>query len=404
MARVGLGVAGGIGAYKAVEAARLLQRRGHDVHVVMTRNARRFVGPLTFEAITRHPVITSQFTPGLNASIEHIDLASTIDLLLVAPATANMLGKFAHGIADDFLSSLYLATRAPVVMAPSMNTHMWEHPAVRDNVATLAARGVQFIEPGSGYLACGWSGTGRLAEPGTIADAVDRVLSPRQSLAGRRVLVTAGPTYEDLDPVRFIGNRSSGRMGFALAAAARARGADVTVIAGPTTVDPPPAMDVIRVRSAREMHGAVIDRAAGADVVIMAAAVADYTRRGGVSSQKMDREGPIALDLEPTPDILGELGRQRGDRRTPVLIGFAAQSGAPGESARRKLGAKGADLIVANDISAPGSGFDVETNQALLVSREGIETLPLLTKVEVAGIVLDRVEQLLAGRPVAAGR
>ena len=404
MARVGLGVAGGIGAYKAVEAARLLQRRGHDVHVVMTRNARRFVGPLTFEAITRHPVITSQFTPGLNASIEHIDLASTIDLLLVAPATANMLGKFAHGIADDFLSSLYLATRAPVVMAPSMNTHMWEHPAVRDNVATLAARGVQFIEPGSGYLACGWIGTGRLAEPDTIADAVDRVLSPRQSLAGRRVLVTAGPTYEDLDPVRFIGNRSSGRMGFALAAAARARGADVTVIAGPTTVDPPPAMDVMRVRSAREMHGAVIDRAAGADVVIMAAAVADYTRRGGVSSQKMDREGPIALDLEPTPDILGELGRQRGDRRTPVLIGFAAQSGAPGESARRKLGAKGADLIVANDISAPGSGFDVETNQALLVSREGIETLPLLTKVEVAGIVLDRVEQLLAGRPVAAGR
>jgi len=404
VARVGLGVAGGIGAYKAVEAARLLQQRGHDVHVVMTRNARRFVGPLTFEAITRHPVITSQFTPGLNASIEHIDLASTIDLLLVAPATANMLGKFAHGIADDFLSSLYLATRAPVVMAPSMNTHMWEHPAVRDNVATLAARGVQFIEPGSGYLACGWSGTGRLAEPGTIADAVDRVLSPRQSLAGRRVLVTAGPTYEDLDPVRFIGNRSSGRMGFALAAAARARGADVTVIAGPTTVDPPPAMDVMRVRSAREMHGAVIDRAAGADVVIMAAAVADYTRRGGVSSQKMDREGPIALDLEPTPDILGELGRQRGDRRTPVLIGFAAQSGAPGESARRKLGAKGADLIVANDISAPGSGFDVETNQALLVSREGIETLPLLTKVEVAGIVLDRVEQLLAGRPVAAGR
>jgi phosphopantothenoylcysteine decarboxylase/phosphopantothenate--cysteine ligase len=401
---VGLGVAGGIGAYKAVEAARLLQRRGHDVHVVMTRNARRFVGPLTFEAITRHPVITSQFTPGLNASIEHIDLASTIDLLLVAPATANMLGKFAHGIADDFLSSLYLATRAPVVMAPSMNTHMWEHPAVRDNVATLAARGVQFIEPGSGYLACGWIGTGRLAEPDTIADAVDRVLRPRQSLAGRRVLVTAGPTYEDLDPVRFIGNRSSGRMGFALAAAARARGADVTVIAGPTTVDPPPAMDVIRVRSAREMHGAVIDRAAGADVVIMAAAVADYTRRGGVSSQKMDREGPIALDLEPTPDILGELGRQRGDRRTPVLIGFAAQSGAPGESARRKLGAKGADLIVANDISAPGSGFDVETNQALLVSREGIETLPLLTKVEVAGIVLDRVEQLLAGRPVAAGR
>jgi phosphopantothenoylcysteine decarboxylase/phosphopantothenate--cysteine ligase len=404
VARVGLGVAGGIGAYKAVEAARLLQKQGHDVRVVMTRNARRFVGPLTFEAITRHPVVTSQFVPGLNASIEHIDLASTIDLLLVAPATANVLGKFAHGIADDFLSSLYLATKAPVVIAPSMNTHMWEHPAVRDNVATLAARGVQFIEPGSGYLACGWIGTGRLAEPDVIASAVDRILSPRQSLAGRRVLVTAGPTYEDVDPVRFIGNRSSGRMGFALAAEARARGAEVTLIAGPTSLEPPPTLDVIRVRSAREMRDAVIDRAPAMDAIVMAAAVADYTRRGGPSSQKLDRGAPLTLDLEPTGDILAELGRQRADRPTPVLVGFAAQAGAPADAARRKLAAKGADLIVGNDISAPGSGFDVETNQVVLVTRDAVETLPLLTKVEVAGLVLDRVERFLAGRPVPAGR
>jgi phosphopantothenoylcysteine decarboxylase/phosphopantothenate--cysteine ligase len=404
VARVGLGVAGGIGAYKAVEAARLLQKQGHDVRVVMTRNARRFVGPLTFEAITRHPVVTSQFVPGLNASIEHIDLASTIDLLLVAPATANVLGKFAHGVADDFLSSLYLATKAPVVIAPSMNTHMWEHPAVRDNVATLAARGVQFIEPGSGYLACGWIGTGRLAEPDVIASAVDRILSPRQSLAGRRVLVTAGPTYEDVDPVRFIGNRSSGRMGFALAAEARARGAEVTLIAGPTPLEPPPMLDVIRVRSAREMRDAVIDRAPAMDAIVMAAAVADYTRRGGASSQKLDRGAPLTLDLEPTADILAELGRQRADRPTPVLVGFAAQAGAPADAARRKLAAKGADLIVGNDISAPGSGFDVETNQVVLVTRDAVETLPLLTKVEVAGLVLDRVERFLAGRPVPAGR
>ena len=402
MARVCLGVTGGIGAYKAVEVARLLQQHGHDVRVVMTRAARRFVGPLTFEAITRHPVVINQFESGLNTSIEHIDLASNVDLLLIAPATANILGKLAHGIADDFLTSLFLATRAPVVVAPSMNTNMWEHAVVRANVETLAARGVQFVEPGSGYLACGWVGTGRLAEPETIVAAAGRVLSPRQTLSGRRVLVTAGPTYEDLDAVRFIGNRSSGRMGFALAAEARARGASVTLIAGPTTLQPPTVDEVIRVRSARDMRDAVVTRVADHDVVIMAAAVADFTSAGGPAPRKLERGQPPALQLEPTPDILAELGRNRRGASRPLLVGFAAQAGPPADAAARKLAAKNVDLMVANDIAAPGSGFDVTTNQVVLVSADGAEPLPMLTKVEVAGIVLDRIERLLAAVPAAA--
>jgi phosphopantothenoylcysteine decarboxylase/phosphopantothenate--cysteine ligase len=404
VARVGLGVAGGIGAYKAVEVTRLLQQRGHDVRVVMTRAARRFVGPLTFEAITRHPVVINQFESGLNTSIEHIDLASHLDLLLIAPATANILGKLAHGIADDFLTSLFLATRAPVLVAPSMNTNMWEHVAVRANVEALASRGVQFVEPGSGYLACGWVGTGRLAEPETIVAAADRILSPRQSLAGRRILVTAGPTYEDLDAVRFIGNRSSGRMGFALAAEARARGAGVTLVVGPTPLPPPDVAELVRVRSAREMRDAVLGRVDGQDVVIMAAAVADFTSAGGPVRHKLERDHPLALELEPTPDILAELGRNRRGTPRPVLVGFAAQAGPPADAAARKRAAKAVDLIVANDISAPGSGFDVMTNQVIIVSADGAEPLPLLTKVEVAGLVLDRIERLLAAVPAAADR
>ena len=396
MAHVGLGVSGGIGAYKAVELARLLQQRGHTVRAVMTRTARRFVGPLTFEAITRQPVATSQFAPGLNADIEHIALASSLDILVVAPATANVIGKFAHGIADDFLSALYLATTAPVLLAPAMNTHMWNHPAVAANVAALAARGVRFVEPGEGYLACGWVGKGRLAEPEAIADAVARVLAPRQSLAGRRFLITAGPTFEDIDPVRFVGNRSSGRMGFALAAEARDRGAAVVLVAGPTAIEPPPGVDVIRVRSAREMHAAVIERAGAADAVIMAAAVADYTPAGGAAGTKIEKGGALTLTLERTPDILADLGARRGGGRRPVLIGFAAQTGDPLVAAAKKLTAKGVDLIVANDVAAPGSGFDVETNQITLVSGDGVEALPLLSKREAAGHVLDRAERLLA--------
>src|SRR5438094_2655455 len=272
MSLVALGVTGGIGAYKAVEVARGLQKRGHDVVAVMTQTATRFVGPVTFEAITRRRVITDQFEPGANADIEHIALASPIDLLVIAPATANILAKLANGIADDFLSTLYIATQAPVLVAPAMNTQMFAHEAVRRNFDALASRGVRFVEPGEGYLACGWIGKGRLAEPDEIVAAAQAVLRPEGPLRGKRVLVTAGPTYEDIDPVRYVGNRSSGRMGFAIAAAAHARGANVTLVAGPTGIEPPSTDEVIRVRRAVEMHAAVMRAAEHADVVIMAAA------------------------------------------------------------------------------------------------------------------------------------
>ena len=307
MALVALGVTGGIGAYKAVEVARGLQKRGHDVVAIMTATATKFVGPITFEAITRRPVITDQFEPGANADIEHIALASTIDLLLVAPATANILGKFANGIADDFLSTLFIATRAPVLVAPAMNTQMFAHDAVRANLDTLAKRGVRFVEPGEGYLACGWIGKGRLAEPDEIVTAAEAVLRPEGPLRGKRVLVTAGPTYEDLDPVRYIGNRSSGRMGFAIAAEAMRRGADVTLVMGPTAIEPPAVRELVRVRSAAEMHQAVLDRSDRMDLVVMAAAVADYApeRR---ASQKVAKQGDtVTLTLKKNPAILAEL-------------------------------------------------------------------------------------------------
>jgi phosphopantothenoylcysteine decarboxylase/phosphopantothenate--cysteine ligase len=401
MAFVGLGVAGGVGAYKAVEIARLLQKRGHRVQAVMTKNARRFVGPLTFEAITRAPVITSQFTPGLNANIEHVALASTIDVLVVAPATADVLAQFAHGLAGDFLSSLVLATPAPVLLAPSMNSNMWAHPAVQANVAVLRSRGVGFVEPGDGYLACGWIGRGRLAEPEEVVAAVEARLQARTSLAGRTVLVTAGPTLEDIDPVRFIGNRSSGRMGFAVALEAQARGATVQLVAGPTAIEPPAVGEVVRVRSAREMHAAVMARAGDADVVVMAAAVADYAPTV-VAESKIEKGGPLRIDLERTPDILADLGARRGDGQRPVLVGFAAQSGPVEGAARGKLEAKRVDLVVANDITEPGAGFDVETNHVALVSHDGVERLPLMSKREVAGLLLDRVEARLAGASALA--
>ena len=405
MALVGLGVSGGIGAYKAVEVARLLQKRGYRVQAVMTRAARRFVGPLTFEAITRQPVITSQFAPGLNTEIEHIALATDMDLLVVAPATANILGKFAHGIADDFLSALYLATRAPVLVAPAMNTHMWEHAAVQANLTTLRARGVRVVDPGEGYLACGWVGAGRLAEPDSVVEAAHAILSAPATLAGRRLLVTAGPTLEDLDPVRFIGNRSSGRMGFAIAREAARRGAEVILVAGPTSLEPPVVAEFVRVRSARDMHAAVLARTRDVDAVIMAAAVADYAPRAGAATAKLEKGGPMTVDLERTPDILAELGRMRGDARRPVLVGFAAETGDPEVRAQRKLAAKRVDLIVANDISAPDAGFDVQTNRVAFVSGEGVAALPLMTKTDVAALLLDRVERLIvASAPAAVTR
>jgi phosphopantothenoylcysteine decarboxylase/phosphopantothenate--cysteine ligase len=400
---IALGVSGGIGAYKSVEVARGLQKRGHDVVAIMTRSARRFVGEVTFEAITRRPVITDQFARGTNANIEHIALATDIGLLLIAPATANIIGKFANGIADDFLTSLYLATRAPVLMAPAMNTNMLDHPAVQRNLQTLAARGVTFVDPGEGFLACGWIGKGRLAEPDAIVDAAERRLRPSGSLLGKTFVVSAGPTYEDIDPVRFIGNRSSGRMGYAIAAEAARRGAHVVLVTGPSRLDAPAGVRVERVRSAAEMFRAVRAHGlAGADAVIMAAAVADYTPEVGATASKIEKsDEPLLLRLVRTPDILAELGRARGGAPLPILVGFAAETGDPRPRARQKLGSKQVDLIVANDVSRPDTGFDVDTNAAVLISADDEVETPVQLKTELASTIVNRIEALLVQRAPA---
>jgi phosphopantothenoylcysteine decarboxylase/phosphopantothenate--cysteine ligase len=397
MSLIALGVSGGIGAYKAVEVARGLQKQGHDVVAIMTRSARRFVGQVTFEAITRREVVTDQWKPGANADIEHISLASSADLLLVAPATANIIGKFANGIADDFLSSLYLATTAPVLMAPAMNTNMFAHPAVVRNLETLTSRGVRFVEPGEGYLACGWIGKGRLAEPAEIVDAARHMLQPTGPLTGLRVLITAGPTLEDIDPVRFVGNRSSGKMGYAIAADAARRGARVTLISGPTKLTPPRIDTLVHVRSAAEMHQAVMSHAVDADVVIMAAAVADYTPATPEAQKIPKADGPLTLTLTRTRDILADLGNMPSRRTAerPVLVGFAAETHDVIARAKQKLERKSVDLIVANDVSRAGVGFDVDTNAVTLVTRDSADEVPLQSKSAVASRILDRVESLL---------
>ncbi len=400
MAFIALGVTGGIGAYKAVEIARGLQKQGHDVVAIMSRSARRFVQPLTFEAITRREVITDQWKPGANARIEHIDIASSVDVLLVAPATANTIGKFAHGIADDFLSSMYLATTAPVVLAPAMNSNMFAHPAVVENLRVLTARGVHIVEPGSGYLACGWIGKGRLAEPEDVVRYLQGMLGSdvRRTLAGKRVLVTAGPTYEDIDPVRYVGNRSSGRMGVAIAAEAARRGASVTLVSGPGGVPSPADVTLVPVRSAADMHAAVLSRAADQDLVVMAAAVADYTL--APAPQKIAKsDGPLTLTLERTRDILADLGAlpsRAGGR--PVLVGFAAETHDVIAHARVKLTRKKVDLIVANDVSRSDAGFEVDTNAVTIISASAAEEIPLQSKAAVAARILDSAERVMSER------
>jgi phosphopantothenoylcysteine decarboxylase/phosphopantothenate--cysteine ligase len=396
--KIALGVTGGVAAYKAAELVRRLQQEKLDVQVVMTRAAREFVAPLTFAALTGQKVITEMFgaedaaPPNVESAIEHIAVAQRIDLLLVAPATADILGQFAHGIAGDFLSTLYLATKAPVVVAPAMNVNMWEHPATRENLAALRARGVHVVDPEEGYLACGMTGAGRLAATEAIARKVCEVLGLRHDLEGQTVLVTAGPTCEDVDPVRYLTNRSSGKMGYAIADAALRRGARVVLVSGPTDLPVPEGADWVPVRSTEEMRRAVIERAADANVVIMAAAVADY-RPAAPQAQKLKRgHERLTLELEPTPDILAELGRDKG-RRT--LVGFAAETTGLAENARAKLARKGADMIVANDVTQEGAGFDADTNIVTLFLRDGREIpLPMLSKFDVANHILDHLSEI----------
>ena len=395
--RIALGVSGGVAAYKAAELVRRLQQEKLDVQVVMTRGAQEFITPLTFAALTGNKVITELFgekesPANVESAIEHIAVAQRIDLLVVAPATADVLAKLANGIADDFLTTLYLATKAPVIIAPAMNVNMWEHPATQKNIETLRARGVRVVQPDEGYLACGMVGPGRLAGIEAIASAVCETLGLRHDLEGLTVLVTAGPTVEDVDPVRVLTNRSSGKMGYALADAAARRGAHVILISGPTELRAPAEVDWLPVRSTEEMHRTVRERASGADVVIMAAAVADY-RPASPEPKKIKRgAGKMMLELEPTADILAELGRNKGSK---ILVGFAAETEHLAENARHKLTAKGADIIVANDVTQEGAGFDTDTNIVTLFSRDGRETaLPKMSKFDVANRVLDHVAEL----------
>jgi len=397
--RIALGVTGGVAAYKAAELVRALQQEKIDVQVVMTRSAQEFITPLTFAALTGQKVITETFSAAgaapanVESAIEHIAVAQRIDLLLVAPATADILSKFAHGIADDFLTTLHLATNAPVVVAPAMNVNMWEHAATQENLATLRTRGVHVVDPDEGYLACGMTGAGRLAATASIMKKVCEVLGLRHDFAGRTVLVTAGPTCEDIDPVRFLTNRSSGKMGYAIAEAAARRGAHVILVSGPTDLKAPHGVDWAPVRSSEQMRNAVLERASEAGVIIMAAAVADY-RLAAAHEKKMKRgDGAITLALEPTTDIIAELGRKKGNR---ILVGFAAETDHLAENARGKLARKGADIIVANDLTQEGAGFDTDTNIVTLFLRDNREIpFPKMSKFDVANRLLDHILDLL---------
>jgi phosphopantothenoylcysteine decarboxylase/phosphopantothenate--cysteine ligase len=406
--KIALGVSGGIAAYKAAEIVRLLQDRGVRVQVVMTHAAQEFIRPLTFAALSGEKVITDMFGAGLNehpnidSAVEHIAVAQSIDALLVAPATADVLAKFAQGIASDFLSTLYLATTAPVVVAPAMNVNMWDHPATQANLAILKKRGVKIVEPGTGYLACGMTGPGRLAENEAIVAATLEALGASQELAGETVLITAGPTREKIDPVRYLTNRSSGKMGYALAEAALRRGARVLLVSGPTALTPPGAAEVTRVESAEEMRQAVLKLLPQVSIVIKTAAVSDY-RPKSVASQKIKRGGPMTLELEPTADILGEIARQK---QSQLIVGFAAETQNALENARKKLTSKSLDAIVVNDVSREGLGFDSDRNAVTIITQHEVLEVPETSKWEVAQRVLDQVIKLrsLQNTPAKIGK
>ncbi|HEY1731834.1 MAG TPA: bifunctional phosphopantothenoylcysteine decarboxylase/phosphopantothenate--cysteine ligase CoaBC [Terriglobales bacterium] len=409
--KIALGISGGIAAYKAAEIVRHFQERGVRVQVVMTAAAQEFVRPLTFAALSGEKVITSMFgssaeeaespanpafalvgvqDPNLDSAVEHIAVAQSIDCLLVAPATADTIAKFAQGIANDFLSTLYLATKAPVVLAPAMNVNMWEHPATQANLEILRQRGVHIVEPGSGYLACGMVGAGRLADPEQIVAETLQRLGVAQDLVGETVLITAGPTHEPIDPVRYLGNRSSGKMGYALAEAALRRGAKVVLVSGPTALQPPSGAGTIFVETAQQMRSAVLDRWEQSDIIIMAAAVADY-RVNSVSPEKIKRNGALELQLEPNADILADLGslRQAAGKSKPMLIGFAAETENCLENARTKLVKKAVDAIVLNDVSRVDIGFNSDRNEVTIVTANGTIAIPEASKLDVATKILD---------------
>jgi phosphopantothenoylcysteine decarboxylase/phosphopantothenate--cysteine ligase len=392
-ARIVVGVAGGIAAYKAAELVRLFDKAGARVDVAMTARAQKFVGPMTFQALTRRPVFTDLFSLTEEAAIGHIQLADQADLIVIAPATANALARLAAGQADDAVAAIAVATRAPVLLAPSMNVNMWNHPLTQANLVRLVeiAR-YRVVGPGDGFLACRWTGPGRLAEPADIVEAAAHVLSP-QDFAGKRIVVTAGPTYEPIDPARFIGNRSSGKMGAALAAAAQRRGADVTLLLGPGAIAPPVGVTVVAIETAAQLEMALSAAAQEADAIIMAAAVADY-RPAKPAERKLKRSqlgARTELALVANPDLLADLGKHRGSKATPLLVGFAAETQDVVANAQAKLAAKRCDLVVANDVSEPGAGFAVDTNRVTLVDHHGVIELPAGTKAEVAHRILDRV-------------
>jgi phosphopantothenoylcysteine decarboxylase/phosphopantothenate--cysteine ligase len=404
-ARIVVGVAGGIAAYKAAELVRLLDKAGASTYVAMTPRAQQFVGAMTFQALTRHPVFTDLFSLTEEATIGHIQLADRADLVIIAPATANTIARLAAGMADDAVAAITLATRAPVLLAPSMNVNMWNHPITQANVRRLVdVAHYRVVGPGDGFLACRWTGPGRLAEPADIVEAAAHLLSA-QDLAGKRIVVSAGPTYEAIDPVRFVGNRSSGKMGIALAAAAQRRGAEVTLILGPSSVPPPVGVATSHVETAAQLQWALASATKTADAVIMTAAVADY-RPAKEAKAKLKR-GELgtrtSIDLVANPDLLAELGANRKGAR-PLLVGFAAETQHVVENAKAKLKQKKCDLIVANDVSEPNAGFAVDTNHVQLVDREGVADVPPGPKSEVAHRILDRVAELLIAPADKAGR
>lgn len=390
-----VGITGGIAAYKMCETVRLLVQEGATTRVILTRGGAEFVTPLTVQTLSGNPVAHSTFDLTQESDIGHIRLADAAGAILIAPATANVLAKLAAGIADDLLTTVVLATRAPVLVAPAMNVHMYENPVVRQNIARLAAAGRIVIEPDTGFLACGYEGAGRLPEPHVLVEEVAAAVSPKD-LAGVRVLVTAGPTWEALDPVRHIANRSSGRMGYAVARVARRRGAHVTLVSGPTGLGAPRGVEVVRVTSAREMERATVHHAPASDCVVMAAAVGDY-RPVEQARHKLKRgRGEMTLRLTPNADILARVSALPGSR---LLVGFAAETRDLVANARRKLQAKGVHLMVANDVTSPDAGFDVDTNVVTLIERSGrVERLQKMTKEEVAGVLLDRVREMRAPR------